>query len=147
MLSRRAWRTIWRTTLLIHLCRLILRPLPRSLRDYFEVGKTLGRGACGRVSRCTSVLNGQEYAVKEGLAHNPEDYTGRHGLLNELQIMQQLCLCPCALCLCCEQSCALWEACSVRLGAQPRGLHWAPRPAERAADHAAAVPQPLCPGL
>ena len=66
----------------------------RSLRDYYSVGKTLGRGACGRVSRCISVIDGQEYAVKEGLAHNPEDYTGRHGLLNELQIMQQLSLSP-----------------------------------------------------
>ena len=68
--------------------------LRRSLRDYYSVGKTLGRGACGRVNRCTSVLDGQDYAVKEGLAHNPEDYTGRHGLLNELQIMQQLTLSP-----------------------------------------------------
>lgn len=70
--------------------------LHRSLRDYYSIGKTLGRGACGRVNRCTSVLDGGQYAVKEGLAHNPEDYTGRHGLLNELQIMQQLCLSPCA---------------------------------------------------
>ena len=66
------------------------------MRDYYTVGKTLGRGACGRVSRCTSVVDGREFAVKEGLAHNPQDYTGRHGLLNELQIMQQLCLSPCA---------------------------------------------------
>ena len=81
----------------------------RSLRDYYSIGKTLGRGACGRVNRCTSVLDGRQYAVKEGLAHNPDDYTGRHGLLNELQIMQQLCLSPCARVLVLSAAMILWS--------------------------------------
>ena len=82
------------TLLVMHDRHVTRHDFCRSLRDYYSIGKTLGRGACGRVNRCTSVLDGQDYAVKEGLAHNPEDYTGRHGLLNELQIMQQLTLSP-----------------------------------------------------
>ena len=58
-------------------------------------GNSLPSWCAGQVRRCTSVLDGKQYAVKEGPVHTPGDFNGRHGLLNELWTLQQLCLSPC----------------------------------------------------
>ena len=44
----------------------------------------------GKVYECTSVITGQQFAVKEGLACPPDDFNGAHGLLNELMIMRMI---------------------------------------------------------
>lgn len=62
----------------------------RTLRDFYKVGRVLGKGMAGKVYECTDLLSGQHYAVKEGLAHPLDDFNGQHGLLNELTIMRKI---------------------------------------------------------
>ena len=64
--------------------------LCRSLRDFYSIGKLLGRGMAGKVHECSDLLTGKHYAVKEGLAQPLDDFNGAHGLLNELKIMQRI---------------------------------------------------------
>ncbi|KAK9814047.1 hypothetical protein WJX73_010381 [Symbiochloris irregularis] len=61
-----------------------------ALRDFYKVGRLLGRGMAGKVYQCTDLLSNENYAVKEGLAHPLDDFNGQHGLLNELTIMRKL---------------------------------------------------------
>eukprot|EP00210_Caulerpa_lentillifera_P003614 g3449.t1 len=60
--------------------------LYRRVEDFYQIGAECGQGATCVVYECFSILTGQRFALKKRI--DPMDELGRHGLYNELRILQ-----------------------------------------------------------